>query len=362
MLNHLYARSSLRLLLSFCAISVITAASISTLTSSLSLAPAQTRGRISREIVRRQFYPKVKHGSENAGQQYDVGMASEDGGPEGHYQEGIGRNPYGYRGGNLDEVEGVNRPPDPSAPTLLPILPLLNATEPQDFSTSMILPNGNEVHIEQHVDIVYNQDNVQDKAPVQPQLEESAAPHLISASISTPLAIPAMNQGKACRKPDTVTITRTERVQAVRTSTTQEIVTVTQVRTRTRTKTRTAPGAGPPPSRPTARPDVQPIPAPVPLPSLQPKPESETETPKQEPKPKPRPDTNRPPKEQPTPEPRPPPPPPVQSKEVQNENKAPAGYHSEMVKQHNKFRAEYGAEPVGHNEEFVLKGEQWLKR
>lgn len=351
--NYLYTRLSLGLLLSFWAISVSTAASSSTSTSSLSLAPAQTRGRISKEIVRRQFYPKVKHGSEDAGGQYDVEMALGDSGGDGHYQEGFGRNPY--RGSNLDEIEGVNRPPDPVTPTLLPILPLLNVTEPQDFTTSMILPNGNEVHIEQHVDIVYNQDNVQDKAPDNPRLEEIAAPHLISASISK--AIPSSSQGKACRKPDTVTVTRTKQIQAVRTSTAREIVTVTQVRSRTRTKTRTAPGAGPPPGQPTTRPDAPPIPAPAPLPPSLPVPNP----PKQEtPKPKPRPKTKRPPKEQPTPEPRPQQP--VQTKEVQNKNKAPAGYHAEMVKQHNKFRAEYGANPVGHNQEFVLKGEQWLRR
>lgn len=298
---------------------------------------------------------------------------------------------------NLGEVQDGNDHPFPVGPriTMLPVGPFWNQTRDTDRTTTVTLSNGNMVEIEQHVNMVFSGGTPPSIGDLPPLTQtEAAVPHLISVEL--PLAATtSLNDAKNCAGRGTVTITRTVQVTSTMTKT------FTRYATSTRTITRAHIGTKP--TEPESQvnechrflqvqpdgtsdcfaifsqqpssveqsqpstvvhtigvPKTKPKPTkaePKPQPKSEPKAEPEPESkPVPEPEPDPEPEVKPEVKPEPRPEPSPEPQPQAPKVEV------PPGFDSEMVGQHNRWRAKYGAGPLAHDPELAGKAQDWLNR
>lgn len=95
------------------------------------------------------------------------------------------------------------------SPTMLPITPFFNGTESSDTTTTVSLPNGDVVEVEQHVNIAFGLSPL----PTLPDLgavdeNSPAPPHRVSISLPSP-APPEPLIRTVCNARETVTVTRT---------------------------------------------------------------------------------------------------------------------------------------------------------
>lgn len=149
-----------------------------------------------------------------------------------------------YPGGDFD-VPPAAQPSLAGAEstTLIPVSPFTNDSQAQDTTTTMTLPNGDLLEIEQHVDIAFGMA----ESPKGPTREESidsppGPPHVISLPVAA-LAESQTFIKQLCRTHQTVTVTRTVQITSIRTRTSTRLATST--RTITRTHTPAAPSAPP---------------------------------------------------------------------------------------------------------------------
>ncbi|KAK9899924.1 hypothetical protein P389DRAFT_5667 [Cystobasidium minutum MCA 4210] len=320
---------------------------------------------------RRDFLPQVVHVEAQSESADDLGPPVD--GPPTEFRHGFGANAFEHHRDRHKGQEENYQVHNPSSPTLPPIHPFINASNLQDFTTSIVLPNGNVMHIEQDVEVVYREgtlvSSLEEKTLA--EADEVGPKHTISIILATTAAPPAASVNKECIKVAPVTVTKTAYRKTSTTNPSNKAVTVNQTRVSTRTQTRKVTTYQAPPVKTVTRmatqvkPSKRPSPQPKtqkagPAPSstkMKPKTSpSPTKQPKPRPKPQPKPKPQLKPNPQPKPDPKPDPQP------VKQEKTPPAPYHIEMVQQHNKFRKEYGAGPLAHNQEYVLKSQAWLKQ